>query len=191
MKSIPALAAVSLLALAGCATAPQPLSPTPLSMENTIEVSAAVTRLDVAKRHMTIRNDAGEEFTLDVSTDVRNLPQVQVGDRVVVRYTEAIGAAIRKEGDPAAPAINLMADRAQPGARPSGVVKSTASLPVEIIAVDAEKNVVTFYDADRLVRTLPIRRPEAQAWVRQLKPGDKVLVTYAESIALAVEPARK
>jgi hypothetical protein len=186
VKSMMTLVFVSVLAFAGCASAPEPLS-----MTDTVEVSAAVTRLDVAKRHLTVRSDAGEEFTLDVSPEVRNLPQVQVGDRVVVRYTEAIGAAIRKEGDPSAPTIDLSADRAQPGAKPSATVKSTASIPVEIIAVDAAKNVVTFYDADRLVRTLPVRRPEAQEWIRQLKPGDKVVVTYAESLAVSVEPARK
>jgi hypothetical protein len=41
-------------------------------------------------------------------------------------------------------------------------MKAMASMSVEIIAVDTTKNVVTFYDADRLVRTLPIRRPEAR-----------------------------
>jgi hypothetical protein len=185
LKSIATFAMVSALALAGCATQPKPLA-----MQDTVEVSAAVTRLDLQKRHMTVRSDAGEEFTLDVSPEVRNLPQVQVGDRVVVRYTEAIGAAIRKEGDPTAPTVDLTADRAQAGARPSASMKAMASMPVEIIAVDTTKNVVTFYDADRLVRTVPIRRPEAQEWVRQLKPGDKVLITYAQSLAVAVEPAR-
>jgi hypothetical protein len=185
LKSIATFAMVCALALAGCATAPEPLA-----MQETVEVSAAVTRLDLQKRHMTVRNDAGEEFTLDVSPEVRNLPQVQVGDRIVVRYTEAIGASIGREGDPTAPTIDLTAERAAPGAKPSATVKAMESMPVEIIAVDTTKNVVTFYDADRLVRTLQIRRPQAQEWVRQLKPGDRVLITYAQSLALAVEPAR-
>lgn len=64
-------------------------------------------------------------------------------------------------------------------------------MPVRIISVDTTKNVVTFYDSDQLVRTLAVVRPEAQAWIRQLKPGDEVVVTCTESVALAVEPARK
>lgn len=184
MRSLVLFACLALTA--GCATTPKPLS-----MEDTVEVSAAVTRLDVAKRHMTIRSDAGDEFTLDVHPEVRNLPQVQVGDRVVVRYREAVGAAIRKEGDPTAPTIDLTADRAQAGARPAGELSATTTVPVRIIAVDTTRNVVTFYDSDQLVRTLAVVRPAAQAWIRQLKSGDEVVVTYTESVALAVEPARK
>jgi hypothetical protein len=66
LKSIAAFALASALALAGCATQPKPLA-----MQETAEVSAAVTRLDLQKRHMTVRSDAGEEFTLDVSPEVR------------------------------------------------------------------------------------------------------------------------
>jgi hypothetical protein len=62
---------------------------------------------------------------------------------------------------------------------------------VRIIAVDPATNVVTFYDSDKLVRKLQVRRPEAQAWIRQLKPGDEVIITYSESVAVAVEPAAK
>jgi hypothetical protein len=178
-------AAVALLSLGACATAPKPLV-----MEDTVEVSAAVARVDAAARTLTIRTDAGEEFALDVSPEVRNLPQVQVGDRVVVRYREAIGAAMRKEGDPTAPVIDLAANRAEAGAKPGASATATTTVPVQILSVDPNTNVVTFRDPDQLVRKLQVRRPEAQAWIRQLKPGDSVTVTYSESIALAVEPAK-
>jgi endonuclease YncB( thermonuclease family) len=179
-------AAGALLLVGACATAPKPLT-----MEDAIEVSAAVTSVDAAARTMTIRTDAGEEFALDVSPEVRNLPQVQAGDRVVVRYREAIGAAMKRDGDPAAPVVDLSADRAAVGARPGASATATTTVPVRIIAVDTTKNVVTFYDPDQLVRKLEVRRPEAQAWIRQLKPGDEVIVTYTESVALSVEPAAR
>lgn len=182
---VPAAAAAVLL-VGGCATSPQPLS-----MEDTVEVSAAVASVDAVARTMTIRADAGEEFALDVGPEVRNLPQVQAGDRVVVRYREAIGATMRRDGDPTAPAIDVSADRAASGARPGASATATATVPVRIIAVDSATNVVTFYDPDRLVRKLQVRRPEAQAWIRQLKPGDEVVVTYTESVAVAVEPVKK
>lgn len=180
-----AAAGVALL-VGGCATGPKPLT-----MEDTVEVSAAVARVDAAARTMTLRTDAGEEFALDVGPEVRNLPQVQVGDRVVVRYREAIGATMRKDGDPTAPVIDVSADRAAVGARPGASATATTTVPVRIIAVDPNTNVVTFYDPDQLVRKLQVRRPEAQAWVRQLKPGDEVIVTYTESVAIAVEPVGK
>lgn len=180
-----AVAAAALLIVGACATAPEPLL-----MEDTIEVSAAVASVDATARTMTIRTDAGEEFALDVGPEVRNLPQVQAGDRVVVRYREAVGVTMRRDGDPTAPAVDLSTDRAAAGARPGASATATATLPVRIIAVDPDRNVVTFYDPDQLVRKLQVRRPEAQAWIRQLKPGDEVVVTYTESVAVAVEPVK-
>lgn len=182
-----AAAAGALLLTAACTgTAPKPLA-----MEDTIEVSAAVARVDAAARTMTIRTDAGEEFALDVGPEVRNLPQVQVGDRVVVRYREAIGATMRRDGDPTAPTVDLTSERAAAGARPGASATVTDTVPVRIISVDPATNIVTFYDPDQLVRKLQVRRPEAQAWIRQLKPGDEVVITYTESIAIAVEPVAK
>jgi len=56
--------------------------------------------------------------------------------------------------------------------------------------VDPETHVVKFYGADRMVRALKVQRPEAQAYVGNLKAGDEVIVTYTEAVAISVEPAR-
>lgn len=79
------VALAALTAFTGCATAPEPFE-----IGDTLEVKATVTQLDVATRLMTLRGPAGNEFTFEVDPAVRNLPQVKVGDDVVVRYYETI-----------------------------------------------------------------------------------------------------
>lgn len=195
------IALAGTLLVAGCSTTAEapaaaaappapPASPAPLSISSTVEASATVTRLDVATRSMTLRTDAGEEHTLEVSEAVRNLPQVKVGDRVTVTWYEAIGAQMRKPGDSTEPTIDLGAGRADPGERPGGIVATVQTIPVTIVSVDPATNTVKFYAADKQVRTIAVKRPEAQAYIRTLKTNDEVIITFAEALAIEVKPAQ-
>jgi hypothetical protein len=180
---LPLLAAVALLT--GCATAPKPFE-----FQNTLEARATVTQLDLATRLMTLRGPAGNEFTFEVDPAVRNLPQVKVGDDVVVRYYETIGAAMRKPGDSTEASIALADGVADPGDRPAAGIGASTTLPVTIVGVDAKTNEVRFYGPDKRVRTVELETPEAQAFAKKLKAGDEVIVTFTEALAVSIEPAR-
>jgi hypothetical protein len=180
---LPLLAAFA--TLAGCATPPKPMA-----LTNTLEARATVTQLDAATRLMTVRGPAGNEFTFEVDPAVRNLPQVKVGDDVVVRYYETIGAAMRKPGDSTEASIALADGVADPGDRPGAAIGTRTTLPVTIVSVDSKTNEVRFYGPDKRVRTVELETPEAQAFAKKLKAGDEVVVTFTEALAVSVEPAR-
>jgi hypothetical protein len=182
---LPLIAASALAALAGCATAPKPFE-----LKNTLEARASVTQLDLATRVMTLRGPAGNEFTFEVDPAVRNLPQVKVGDEVVVRYYETIGAAMRKPGDSTEASVALADGVADPGDRPAAGIGTRTTLPVTIVAVDAKTNEVRFYGPDKNVRSIELETPEARAFAKKLKAGDEVIVTFTEALAVSVEPAR-
>jgi hypothetical protein len=55
--------------------------------------------------------------------------------------------------------------------------------------VNTRTNTVSFFGQDGLVRALTVETPQAQAFIRQLKAGDNVIVSFTEAIALSVEPA--
>lgn len=175
----------ALAALAGCTTAPKPFE-----LANTLEARATVTAIDLATRLMTLRGPAGNEFTFEVDPAVRNLPQVKVGDDVVVRYYETIGAAMRKPGDSTEASVALGDSIADPGDRPGAGVGLRTTLPVTIVGVDSKSNEVRFYGPDKRVRTIELETPEAQAFAKKLKAGDEVVVTFTEALAVSVEPAR-
>ncbi len=182
---LPLIAASALAALAGCATAPKPFE-----IKNTLEARASVTQLDLATRVMTLRGPAGNEFTFEVDPAVRNLPQVKVGDEVVVRYYEAIGAAMRKPGDSTEASVELADGVADPGDRPAAGIGHRTTLPVTIVGVDSKTNEVQFYGPDKRIRTVELETPQAQAFAKKLKAGDEVIVTYSEALAVSVEPVR-
>jgi hypothetical protein len=182
--------ALFVLLVAACAKAP----PAPITIEGTEEISATVEAIDVNTRMVVLRASDGTEFALVVDPAVRNLEQVKVGDRVVSRYRESLGAQLRKRGDGSgdtqAPAVSTTAARAADGAKPSVTSSKQTTQTVRITNVDEKKHIVSFYGSDGLVRVLPVRSPQGQEFIAQLKAGDEVELTYTEAVAMSVEPAK-
>ena len=181
--------ALFLLLLAACAK-----EPAPITIEGTEEVSATVEAIDVDTRMVVLRESDGTQFALVVDPEVRNLEQVKVGDRVVTRYRESLGAQLRKRGDGSGdtqePAVSSTSARAADGAMPSVTSSTQTSQTVRITNVDTKNHIVSFYGSDGLARVLPVRSPEGQEFIAGLKAGDEVELTYTEAVAMSVEPAQ-
>jgi hypothetical protein len=191
-RSIPLLVAPFAL-LAGCATTSQE-PPQPVKIENTEEVRATVEAVDPVTRMMSLKGPDGNVVTVEVDKEVRNLPQVKVGDHVVVRYYEALGAELKaRAGSSTGAAADadtaVTVGRAEEGQRPAGVVTAQTSTVVKIKDVDTKNNVVSFYGEDGLLRAFPVQTDQGKAFIKKLKPGDEVGVTYTEALAVSVEPA--
>lgn len=201
-----ALSAAALTLLAACggkppeATAPEAAAPAPaaaepaappapVTVEDVVERTAVIKAIDVEKRLVTLETDDGELATVEVGEAVRNLPQLKSGDRVVARYYQAIGAQVSTPATPDSPTVDLAAERAAEGEQPGGAVGRRVTVPVTIAAVKDDGKVVSFYGDDGLMRVVEVQRPEGQAFVRGLKEGDKVELTFTEALAISVEPA--
>ena len=180
-------ALIAALALAACqAPPPKPME----TVEDTVEVSATVEKVDVLNRLLTLKTESGEMVTVEVDPAVQNLVQVNPGDRVVARYRQAIGATISKDAAGQPVTVDLDADKAKLGQKPSARASKTTNVPVTITSVDTKTNQVTFSGADGLVRMITVETPQAKEFIKQLKPGDTVVVTFTEAVALSVEPAK-
>jgi hypothetical protein len=180
------LAVLAVIAIIGCT----PTETKPLKLEDTKQITATVTKIDLSKRLLEVKNPAGEIVTVQVSPAVRNLGQVKVGDQVTVKYYQALGAEIMKADAPSGEAaIELGGGRAPEGERPAALLGARIAVPVTIDSVDTKSNTVTFHAEDGLVRSIQAKTPQGQAFIKQLKTGDHVVVTYEEAVAASVEPA--
>lgn len=156
----------------------------PLKETATIERRATITGIDAANRLVTLKGQDGDEFVVEAGSEVRNFDQLKVGDMVVGTYTESLAVDIAAPGTAVPGVKSTVTGTPSPGQRSVGR-EVTATLKVE--AVDASQNTVKLSDGAGRSRTIDVVRPEGQARLKTLKPGDMVVITYTESLALRLE----
>lgn len=200
-RILTALGLTSLL-LTGCASTPDKApssaavdktptatqSPTPAVTDSeTVTLTATVKAIDLPNRLVTLKPKKGEPFTIRVGEEVRNLPQVKVGDRVVARYTEAVAVKINRNtnGGVTSRRETLSGGRAEPGQRPAGVLQNTVEIIANVLAIDPQTRKITFQGPERAL----IVKVPADVNISRLDVGDQVLLTYTQELAISVEPA--
>lgn len=176
-------AAVALLA--GCAATPSG----PLQLTETQTITAVVESIDLPSRVVVLRAPDGRAAVFQAGPQVRNLPQVRKGDRVVIRFQEALLAEVVKHGT-GTTGVGVVAARAEPGQRPGALVGTETSVVVTIYEVDTIGNIVEFTGPKGFNRRIKVNDPKAREFLRTLNKGDEVEVRYREAMAVSVEPAK-
>lgn len=151
--------------------------------------TARVDKIDLEKRELTLRDDQGKTFSMKVPESVRRLDAVKVGDQVSVAFYEAVAIGLQKPGEP-----KVEAERsAQPfaGSRPGGMMSERTTASVDVMAVDPRRSTVTVKTPTGDTRTLKVTDPKVQAGLDEIKPGERIQLTYTEAIAISVTPAQK
>ena len=180
MNKLESLAACAIVAtLTACETPPEPAS-----RELTLETTAVVQTIDMETRQVLLKTEDGRMLTIVAGPEVRNLDQVEPGDRIKAVYYESVAvqmATAQASGTEAAAAVV----RAAEGAKPGAAVGASVRAIVTIISYDPDTNVISFIApngaADRLVV-----KPEMQDFARALKVGDRVDVVYTKALAIGV-----
>ncbi len=160
-------------------------SPERLERAQTVKVTAVVTDIDVAKRLVTLKGSDGNEETLEVGPEVKNLPQVRKGDEVTVTYHESIVFQLFKPGE-AKPGFSAAqtGDRARPGEKPGAGEAETLTMTATVEKVDRVAPSLTLKRADGTIVHLPVRDASK---LDPVKVGDLLEITYTRALAVAVE----
>jgi hypothetical protein len=124
-------------------------SPQHLERATAIKVTAVVTDIDVGKRLVTLKGSDGNEETIEVGPDVRNLAQVHRGDEVVVTYYESMVFQLYKPGQakPGSSAAQV-GERAKPGEKPGAVGAEAVTITATVEKVDKQKPSITLWGPD-------------------------------------------
>ncbi len=152
----------------------------------TVEMTATVVAIYQQTREVTLRKDDGTEVTFVASEDVKNLPQVQVGDVLHVVYAEALAYEVRKGGTAAAPTTAIAGAAAELGQRPGGALARQTVVTVAIVAIDRQVPSVTFKGPEGNTRTIKVLHPER---LEGVNVGDTVEVSFTEALAIKVVEA--
>jgi hypothetical protein len=155
----------------------------------TFEKKATITAIDPAKRVVTLKGEGGNTFELEASPDVKNFDTLKVGDMVAAKYTQSLAVHIAPAGQ-ATPGMKQTTTAAPPAGGQAHVGREiTATLKVE--AVDAKNNTVTLSDDAGNSAPVDVVDPKAQERLKTLKPGEMVVITYTEALALSLNKVAK
>jgi len=105
----------------------------------TTEAVATVESINQQSREVLLRGAGGRLFSVKAGPAVENLSRVKAGDRVVVRYVEALAASLAKPGQAGGSGVTEqggIARHAPEGARPTGTVGNQIRTTVTIDAID-------------------------------------------------------
>lgn len=174
------------LGLAACAGTP----PDPVAVVDTTELSATVESIDRPKRSVLLRGPTGRLVTVVVPPEVRNLDQVQPGDRLRIVFQEALAFAVQPvAGTPGAgPVVAGAVARAPEGAMPGIAAADSLRVRVRVDSVGAGGTSVAFTGPSGIQRVAFIRDPAMRQFAAGLQPGTDVDVTYREAVAVRVDP---
>jgi hypothetical protein len=109
------------------------------------KVTATVKALDTANREITLEEAHGKTESFKVGPEVRNLEQVNVGDKVVVNYVQGLMMQMQEPGEaPVEPEAAVTAGRAAPGETPAAGIAAAVRATVTVTAIDIKNRMVVF-----------------------------------------------
>jgi hypothetical protein len=197
-KQLPILV---LATMAGYASAQQSAAPAagapPASTAmsaNTTAVNSKLTTATVTvqavypdKHSVTVVSADGTVQTIFVDEKVK-LDRIKAGDKVKVSFYQGIAAQLAKNGQTVTdPAASTFAYKNPNG--PGGGAGQSVTVTVKVLGIDPGTNKVKFQNQDGSQHVVTVQAPDMKKFIRTLKPGDTVDVTYTESVAVSVIPA--
>ena len=158
------------------------------SVEQIVDVTAVIVGIDRTTRDITLRGPRNNWVVVTAGPDVNNFDQMNVGDQVHARYSEALVLELKKGNDLAVTRTEeKSAQGAMPGAQPHGVAGRRITVVADVVGVNRATKTVTL-KGPQLTVDVKVADPDQ---LRRIKKGDQVYATYTQAIAMVVEAAPK
>ena len=168
-------------------SAPADKKPT-VEKEKVTIVTATVEAIDLQNRVVTLKGPKGKVFDLKVGERVKNLPQVKVGDEVVVKYYESIALTVMSPGPGEGVKTSEAVVAAKPGERPAGAAARQVTVTATVQDISPKKTYVTLKGPEGKTVDVRVRDPKN---LENVKVGDQVIITYTEGMAISVEKPKE
>jgi hypothetical protein len=154
---------------------------------DTITAQVHVLSVDKTNRLATVRRDAGDTVTVEVSPEVKNFDQLAAGDVIDVIYTEHLTVRVEPPG-----AMSTSAGAAlttgNPGEKPGGTYGERTETKATITAIDKARGVAVLTVQDGGTFDVTPQVPEN---LDKVKVGDLVVFTHTQQVAVSVAPTKK
>jgi len=182
LKSVLVTAAVLTLAVALPALAQQ----TEIAGEM-VTIKGSVEAIDHTNRVLTLKLEDGEFENVTVPKGAERFDEVKVGDTLQVRYYDNVTVRVKDPGEAAVDTAEIAAARAADSAAPGGHIAAQRKMTVTITEIDLEQGVATVEGPHGYKYSRRIQNKEA---AKKLKTGDRLDMTWTETVQIAVIPGK-
>lgn len=153
------------------------------SLAQELTASATVTAIDLETRQVSLKNAEGETFDIVAGEQVANLPNVKVGDKVMLKYLQILDvellkgtAGIRKR------IVEVDGERAGADEKPGGGVGMKVTIYADVIGLDKQQQTVTVRGVDETL-TIKINNPEQFNLIAE---GDQLKAVQTKAIGIGI-----
>jgi hypothetical protein len=177
------------LGLAACAPAPPAPPPEAASARTMLTTTATVLSSDAEAGTLRLRDArTGRAFIVTADAPAADLRALAPGDVIMLDYFAALSLAPAPPDDAGTPVAAVEEAPSPAGDGPGGVAVGLSSAVVDFLGFDPATGAATVRGPDGITYSLDLTPPLTD-FARGLAPGDRVLVTLTEAVALSVTPA--
>ena len=163
------------------------VAPGKAAAASAVQVSATVEAVDKATRSVTLKLPNGQTRSIVAGEEVRNFDQIKAGDKLTVKYLEALTLELKKDGKAVVGRTESGGvERAAKGEKPGGAAVREVVAVADVVNVDPAKKLVQVKNKEGKIIDLNVKDPEQ---LKLIKKGDQVQATYTEAVAITMEPA--
>ena len=159
------------------------VAPGQASLAQELTASATVTAINLETRQVSLKNAEGETFDIVAGEQVANLPNVKVGDKVMLKYLQILDvellkgtAGIRKR------IVEVDGERAGADEKPGGGVGMKVTIYADVIGLDKQQQTVTVRGVDETL-TIKINNPEQFSLIAE---GDQLKAVQTKAIGIGI-----
>jgi antitoxin (DNA-binding transcriptional repressor) of toxin-antitoxin stability system len=149
----------------------------------TVTLSGTVETIDHEKRVVHIKTPDAKFEAVDVPPSAKRFDELKVGDKVSITYNNTVSARLKPPGE--APVnTQTSTSTAGQGERPGGAAGVERTMTVTVAAVDKNASSITFTGPNGWKYDRRVVDPTV---LDQVKPGDKVDITWLTDVTVSVQ----
>ena len=158
-------------------------------VSQTVTDKVTVDAIDYANRTAVLKDADGNSHYIKAGPEIRNFPQLKVGDEVITEHTQSVAILVDKpEGTPAAGQVQAV-QRAPLGAKPGMEAVNVIGISATVQKIDYSTRMVTLKGPEG--KTITTRIDESATRFNNVKKGDMVYIQLTEELAIRVETPKK
>lgn len=151
----------------------------------TAVVTAKVQAINKKKRTVTLKFPDGKTTKITCGPEIRNFPQIQVGDDVTAEFKETVELYLDKtKGAKAGGSTVEAVERAPLGGKPGGAIVKSGEISAVVQSIDYDTRKVVLQGSNGKVMSVTAGPKVTR--LKDVKVGDVVVARYTEALAIEV-----